>query len=286
MNGKKIIKGIANNILNNIKIGKILKKYLNLLPESNYEKLSSSIENDRKYNPLEGIRFFMGMSVNIDNNKNKNNKKLEDDQDDQEELIMKEERIINFLKNNENLKAYQEKYGDLGEEKLSVEIARGVRLAEKGIVDIDEQMQVSAYTDSMVDELFDSKFKNCTNEEIHNISEQIRENARKNNDKNLEKLADKDIIKVSLRNATIKNGTSIEELAIKTLKAKKEIGVSMINSSKEKQEMWINEISDGNKNITDGIRNAIEASKKMDIAISTEANRQNELREEYNNLDV
>ena len=286
MNGKKIIKGIANNILNNIKIGKILKKYLNLLPESNYEKLSSSIENDRKYNPLEGIRFFMGMSVNIDNNKNKNNKKLEDDQDDQEELIMKEERIINFLKNNENLKAYQEKYGDLGEEKLSVEIARGVRLAEKGIVDINEQMQVAAYTDSMVDELFDSKFKNCTNEEIHNISEQIRENARKNNDKNLEKLADKDIIKVSLRNATIKNGTSIEELAIKTLKAKKEIGVSMINSSKEKQEMWINEISDGNKNIADGIKNAIEASKKMDIAISTEANRQNELREEYNNLDV
>ena len=284
--GKKTIKGIANNIINKIKKENMFKRNLNSLFGINSEKLNSSIEKDRKYNPLEGIRFFAGMSLGSsgkDNKEEDNEKEPENsEKETQEDLFLKEQRILEFLENEENLKAYQEKYGDLGEEKLSIEFARGARLAGKGVTDLNEQMQVAAYTDSMVEDLFNSKFNNCTDEEIHSISEKIRENARKNGDKNLEKLPDKDIIKVSLRNAkTTKDGISMEDLAIKTLKAKKEIGDAIINGNKEKQELWINEISLGDRKIADSIRKAIESSKKMNIATKTDKYRQNALREEY-----
>lgn len=287
---KKVIKGIAKGVVKGVALGGSMF----VAGGAVLGQAAISLAMDGKYNPLEGIATFAGATIATNSLLGKAGKSISKGVGNlhseyktlrmgDEEYAAKQRRKA-FLDNDENFKLYQSKYGDMGYAKLSVEYARGARLAEKGIADLNEQMRVAAYTDSMVDEAFNQKYKGPTKkEDIQRDAKAIRENAKKNGDKNLEKLSDEDIIKVSMRN-TVEAGstTSKEDLAVNTAKARKEIGESVINNSKDKQEAWIEANSAGDKATAEGMRAAIESSQRMNLAVRSEKARQERLQEQYN----
>ena len=247
-----------------------------------------SIAMDGKYNPLEGVATFAGATIGITKLGGKavnRASKLYDEFDrikNGKDEHNRKKREKEFLSNKENFKEYNKKYGDMGHAKTAIEMARGAQYAGQGITNVNEQMQVAAYADSMVDEAFEKYYANKPKGQIAKDAKKIRENAEANGDKNLAKLTDKDIIKVSLRNTKPKNSSmTYEELAIQTLNARKEIGESVINSTKDKREAWIDTASGGNKEIAEGMKQAIEANKRMNLAVRNEKQRLNELKADY-----
>ena len=193
-----------------------------------------------------------------------------------------QQRRKKFMTDRNNFRRYQEKYGSMGYDKVMTEMERGARLAEKGIVEEEDQRMVEAYTDSMVEERYEKEYGRYTEEEIHERAEEIRGEARRDKKPSMEGLTDKDVIRVSLREDKSGNQTmSAEDIAVSTMKARKEIGESVINSSKDKQEAFIKAQSAGDKGTERGMRAAIESNKKMNLAYGKEKGREEKIEREY-----
>lgn len=251
-----------------------------------------SIAMDGKYSPLEGVTTFATATLIANKGINKAGKSamgVYDEvqknryQDGKKNQYTMDRKAAEFVLDNKNIQGDIEANQDFGYAKTSIEIARSTRLNSKGIETEEDRKKVKNYTDYLVDQEFERKYKGATEEDIHEIGRQIRQNAKndENGDKNFAGLTDKDAIKVALRTAVSEDRTmSLEDQAINTLNAQKDLE-GVVNLSKEKQEAWL--AANVDEEHRDQYRGAIEAVKQMNIANRKYSidERKKELKEDY-----
>lgn len=230
-----------------------------------------SLAANGKYNPLEGVGTFVGATIGGGKLVGMGARKISNIGEEfkqtklGDEEYARQKRAKDFITNRENINKYIEQYGDKGRHAVAYELARGAQYAEQGITNAEDQFELAKYEDSLADDEYNAIFSGMEKSDIEELAQIIRAEAEDKGDKSMRYISAEETIKRRLKTAG-EEGRTLRDVVVNTKKAKDDIGESIINGGKKKQEAYI-ESNARNPEEANQIRTAIRSVNQMDAVV-------------------
>lgn len=285
MTPKKVIKGAAKGAYTAAKVYTLGKFALGMV----LTEAALSAASNGRYSSVEAVGTFAGAAVGANKLIFENAEKKVAKYMDEFEEIKTDGKVDSksrkadkaekdFWKNKNNLRKYQQLYGNMSSGKLNYELKRATELAREGYGNVEEQLKISAFADYLTEERFNAEYSSKMFESEEARRQAIIDKAaeiRAKGSSNLQAMTDEDVVKVD-----IMKKAEYQKLAINTYKAQKSIPSQVRYGDKDTQEEFIKNYAE-NEVQAQGLRKAIELTHLMN---STQAERKERLerqKEEY-----